>query len=60
MRGIDRKLTSGLLHDRLNGDTNAVDDPLAFDEFEWLNVYINALAKHRERWINALDASTRY
>ncbi|CAJ0557364.1 unnamed protein product, partial [Mesorhabditis spiculigera] len=45
----------GLLYDRLNGDTNAVDDPLAFDELEWLNVYINALAEQRERWISALD-----
>ncbi|SCX30870.1 MULTISPECIES: hypothetical protein [unclassified Pseudomonas] len=45
----------GLLYDRLNGDTNAVDDPLAFDELEWLSVYINALAEQRERWISALD-----
>lgn len=45
----------GLLHDRLNGDTNAVDDPLAFDELEWLNVYTNALPKQRETWISALD-----
>ncbi len=45
----------GLLHDRLNGDTNAVDDPLAFDELEWLKVYTNALPKQREIWISALD-----
>ena len=45
----------GLLHDRLNGDTNAVDDPLAFDELEWFKVYTNSLPKQREIWISALD-----
>lgn len=44
-----------ILNERVKGDANAIDDPLAFDEFEWHKVYKSTSPEHRERWINALD-----
>ncbi len=44
-----------ILNERLKGDANATDDPLAFDELEWHKVYASASPEQRERWINALD-----
>jgi hypothetical protein len=44
-----------VLNERIKGDANATDDPLAFDEFEWYRAYANASSEKRDCWINALE-----
>jgi hypothetical protein len=47
-----------LLQRRLMGGTNAVDDPLAFDELDWHKAYTRASPGLREKWISTLDDHT--
>ncbi|WP_411561642.1 hypothetical protein [Pseudomonas shirazensis] len=56
--GILIKSYLDVLQKRMSGNATATDDPLAFDQIDWIKVYNSASFEQRELWLDALNDHT--